>query len=192
MAVQGPPFWALPVPLHLQESRGGRPCPTMGSGHQDPQLSRQLAHHGPVAREVVQSKGPGASAPQSVGASGQLREEQALPCAENLSSWYEVRLSEYYSMSHQRMCPVLPKLPEFLQRQNSDTTETFSEASKTYGNHSHAARFASYETTSALVTLPCPEMNMALWYTLCHHLTSVSLPIQAPGQTLFFYGLVYP
>ncbi len=43
--------------------------------------------HGPRPRTVVRSQGPGASAPQPVGASGQLGKEQALPCAENLFSW---------------------------------------------------------------------------------------------------------
>ncbi len=35
MAVQGPPLRAVPVPLFLYEGRRGRPCPIMGSGHQD-------------------------------------------------------------------------------------------------------------------------------------------------------------
>ncbi len=54
-------------PVSSRRSRGWRPCPVTGSGHQDPQLS------------VVQSQGPGASAPQPVGASGQLGKEQTLP-----------------------------------------------------------------------------------------------------------------
>ncbi len=45
---------------------------------------------------------------------------------------------------------------EFLQRQECGTTETVSEAPREYGirSCSHAARIASYETTSALVTPP--------------------------------------
>ncbi len=35
--------------------RRGCPCPVTGSGRQDPQLSRRLAHSGPVARAVVRS-----------------------------------------------------------------------------------------------------------------------------------------
>ncbi len=83
MAVQGPPLRALPVRPCLHEDRGGCPCPITGSGHQDPQLSQAWPH----ARTVMRSQGPGASAPQPVGASGQLGKEQALPCAENLFSW---------------------------------------------------------------------------------------------------------
>ncbi len=67
MAVQGPALRAFPVPPYLYESRGGCPCPVMGSGHQDPQLSRRLAHYGPVTRAVVRSQGPSAPAPQPVG-----------------------------------------------------------------------------------------------------------------------------
>ncbi len=114
MAVQGPPLRALPVPLH--EGRGGRPCPVTGSGHQDPQLSRRLAHSGPVPRTVVRSQGPGAPAPQPVGASGQLGKEQALPCAENLFSRCGVRLCEYDGTPHGQASPISAKLPEFLQR----------------------------------------------------------------------------
>ncbi len=86
MAVQGPPLRAFPVPPCLYESRGGRTCPDTGSGHQDPQLSRRLAHYGPVTRGVVRSHAPGPLAPQPVGASGQLGKEQTLPCAEDLFS----------------------------------------------------------------------------------------------------------
>ncbi|KAL0185533.1 hypothetical protein M9458_017203, partial [Cirrhinus mrigala] len=55
-------------------------------------------------------------------------------------------------------------LPEFAQRQDGGTTETISEAPGPYGirSRSYAVRIASYETTSALVTLPSPEMGMAL------------------------------
>ncbi len=84
-----------PLSPCLHEGRRGRPCPVTGSGRQDPQLSRRLAHSGPVPRTVVRSQGSGASAPQPVGASGQLGKEQALPCAENLFSWCGVRLGEY-------------------------------------------------------------------------------------------------
>ncbi len=62
---------------------------------QGPQLPLRLAHPGPIPRSVVRSQGLGASAPQPVGASGQLGKEQALPCAENLFSRFGVRLGEY-------------------------------------------------------------------------------------------------
>ncbi len=103
-----------------------------------------------------------------LGASGQLGKEQALPCAENLFSRCGVRLGEYDGMPHGGMCPSSAELPELPQRQECGTTETDSEAhSKAYGirSCSHAAWIASYETTSALATLPGPEVGMAPRYT---------------------------
>ncbi len=47
----------------------------MRIGHQDPWLSRQLTHFGPVARAVLRLQGPGAT--WSTG------KKQAIPCAEN-------------------------------------------------------------------------------------------------------------
>ncbi len=89
--------------------------------------SGSYLENGPLARTVVLSQGPGAPAPQPVGALGQLGKEQALPRPENLFSQYGVRLGEYDSASHQRVCLVHAELPEFLQRQDSGTTETLSE-----------------------------------------------------------------
>ncbi len=100
MAVQGPPLRTLPVSPCLHKGLKGRPCPVMGSWCQNPQLSRRLAHSGPVPRTVVQSQGPGAPAPLSVGASGQLGKEQALPCADNLFTRCGVRLGEYDGTPH--------------------------------------------------------------------------------------------
>ncbi len=180
MAVQGPPLRALLLSPCLHEGRRGRPCPVTGSGRQDPQLSRRLAHSGPVPRTVVRSQGSGASAPQPVGASGQLGKEQALPCADNLFSWCGVRLGEYDGAPHGRACPISAELPEFLQRQDCGSTETVSEAPGAYGirSCSHAARIASYETTSALVALPSPEVGMAPRCTLGEHHTGVSPLLQ--------------
>ncbi len=136
--------------------------------------------HGPRARTVVRSQGPGASAPQPVGASGQLGKEQALPCAENLFSWCGVRLGEYDGTPHRRARPISAELPEFLQRQDCGSTETVSEAPGAYGigSCSHAARIASYETTSALVALPSPEVGMAPRCTSGEHHTGVSPLLQ--------------
>ncbi len=105
--------------------------------------------HGPLARTVVRSQGPGAPAPQPVGASGQLGIEQALPRAEKHFSQYGVKLGECGGASHQRACPVHAELPEFLQRQDGGTTETLSEAPVANGirSRSLAARIASYEIT---------------------------------------------
>ncbi len=136
--------------------------------------------HGTRARTVVRSKGPGASAPQPVGASGQLEKEQALPCTENLFSWCGVRLGEYDGAPHGRARPISAELPEFLQRQDCGSAETVSEAPGAYGirSCSHAARIASYETTSALVALPSPEMGMAPRCTSGEHHTGVSPLLQ--------------
>ncbi len=70
---------------------------------------------------------------------------------------------------------------EFLQRQECGTTETVSEAFGAYGirSCSHAARIASYETTSALATLPGPEVGMAPRYTASRYLPAVS-PLPQP------------
>ncbi len=96
----GPPLRALPVSPCVHEGRRRRPYPVTGSGRQDPQLSRRLAYPSPIQRAVGRSQGLGASAPQPVGASGQLGEEQALPCAENLFSRCEIRLGEYDGTPH--------------------------------------------------------------------------------------------
>ncbi len=92
----------------------------------------------------MRSQGLGASAPQPVGASGQLGKEQTLPCAENLFSRCGVRLGEYDGTPHGRACPSSAELPEFIQRQECGTTETVSEAPGAYGirSYSHATRVA--------------------------------------------------
>ncbi len=85
----------------------------------------RLAYPSPIQRVVGRSQGLGASAPQPVGASGQLGKEQALPCAENLFSLCGVRLAEYDGTPHGGTCPSSAELPEFLQRQECGTTESF-------------------------------------------------------------------
>ncbi len=181
MAVQGPPLRALPVSPCVHKGCRGRPYPVTGSGRQDPQLPRRLAYSSPIQRAVGRSQGLGAPAPQPVGASGQLGKEQALPCAENLFSRCGVRLGEYDGTPHGGTCPSSAELPEFLQRQECGTTETVSEAPGAYGirSCSHAARIASYETTSALATLPGPEVGMAPRYTASRYLPAVS-PLPQP------------
>ncbi len=124
---------------------------------------------------------------QPVGASGQLGKKQALPCAENLYSRCGVRLGEYDGMPHGGTCPSSAELPEFLQRQECGTTETVSEAPGAYGirSCSHTARIASYETTSALATLPGPEVGMAPRYTASGYHPAVSpLPQPLDGPCL--------
>ncbi len=107
--------------------------------------------------------------------------KQALPRAENLFSRCGVRLGEYDGRPHGGTCPSSAELPEFLQRQECGTTETVSEAPGAYGirSCSHAARIASYETTSALATLPGPEVGMAPRYTASRYIPAVS-PLPQP------------
>ncbi len=159
---------ALPVSPCLYEGRRGCPYPAMGSGRQGPQLPRQLAYLGPILKAVVRSQGLGAAAPQPLGALGQLGKEQALPCP---ISFLTVELD---------LVPSSAELHEFLKRQECGSTETVSEASWAYGicSCSHGAQIASYETTSALATLPSPEISK-------HH-SGVSpllqpLPFYGPG-----------
>ncbi len=187
MAVQGPPLRALPVSPCVHEGRRRRPYPVTGGGCQDPQLPRRLAYPSPIQRAVGRSQGLGTPAPQPVGASGQLGKEQALPCADNLFSRCGVRLGEYDDTPHGGTCPSGAELPEFLQRQECGTTETVSEAPGAYGirSCSHAARIASYETTSALATLPGPEVGMAPQYTASGYHPAVSpLPQPLDGPCL--------
>ncbi len=90
------------------------------------------------------------------------------------------RLGEYDGAPHGRARPISAELPEFLQRQDCGSAETVSEAPGAYGirSCSHAARIASYETTSALVALPSPEVGMAPRCTLGEHHTGVSPLLQ--------------
>ncbi len=118
---------------------------------------------------------------------GQLGKEQALPCAENLFSRCGVRLGQYDGTPYRGTCPSSAELPDFLQRQECGTTETVSEAPGAYGirSCSHAARIASYETTSALATLPGPEVGMAPRYTASGYHPAVSpLPQPLDGPCL--------
>ncbi len=161
MAVQGPPLRALPVSPCVHEGCRGRPYPVTGSGRQDPQLPRRLAYSSPIQRAVGRSQGLGAPAPQPVGASGQLGKEQALPCCRGIS-FLGVELdsvSMTARLTEERAQAVLNCLSSFRGR-NVVPLKQFSEAPGAYGirSCSHAARIASYETTSALATLPGPEV----------------------------------
>ncbi len=171
MAVQGPPLQDLPVPPVSSRRSRRAPLPRYGKWASGSSTVSSMAR----AREQLCDHGPGASAPQPVGALGQLGKEHALPCAENLFSWCGVRLGEYDGAPHGIACPISAELPEFLQRQDCGSAETVSEAPGAYGirSCSHAARIASYETTSALVALPSPEMGMASRCTSGEHHTGV-------------------
>ncbi len=144
MAVQGSPVRALPVSPCVHEGRRMRPYPVTGGGCQDPQLPRRLAYPSPIQRAVGRSQGLGAPASQPVGAS------------------MTARLTE--------------ESAQFLQRQECGTTETVSEAPGAYGirSCSHTARITSFETTSALATLPGPKVGMTPRYTASRYLPAVS------------------
>ncbi len=70
-------------------------------------------------------------------------------------------------MTHRGALPVSVELPEFVQRQDSGPTETFSEALGAYGirSHSNAVRVASYEADSALASRSSPVMGVAEYHT---------------------------
>ncbi len=176
MAVQGPPLRALPVRPCLHEDRGGCPCPVTGSGHQDPQLSRAW----PARENSCAITGTwcfGTSASWGFGSTGK-RASSPLRRESLFLVWS--RLGEYEGAPHGRARPISAVLPEFLQRQDCGSAETVSEAPGAYGirSCSHAARIASYETTSALVALPSPEVGMAPRCTLGEHHTGVSPLLQ--------------
>ncbi|KAI2648081.1 hypothetical protein H4Q32_018084 [Labeo rohita] len=90
------------------------------------QLSRRLADSSSLARSVVRTQGSGASAPQSFGASGQLGEEQALPCAEHLFSQDGAELGQHDGTSHGRTCAVGARLSEVFQTQHSGPSKVVS------------------------------------------------------------------
>ncbi|KAI2657311.1 adenylate kinase [Labeo rohita] len=127
---------------------------------------------------VVRTQGPGASAPQPSGASGQLGKEQTLPCAEYLFSWYGVGFGRHVGTSHERVCPVGAELPEPIQTQDSSPSQTFSEASGAYGSRSYAAQTASYKTAPALALQPDPEMGMAPQHVPGQRYPGMSPPFQ--------------
>ncbi len=186
MAVQGPPLWALPVPPCLHEGRGGRPCPVMGSGHQDPQLSRAW----PARENSCAITGTwcfGTSASWGFGSTGK-RASSPLRRESLFLVWS--RLGEYDGTPHGRAHPISAELPEFLQRQDCGSAETVSEAPGAYGIRSHAARIASYETTSALVALPSPEVGMAPRCTSGEYHTGVSPLLQPLDRPCLSTGRV--
>ncbi|KAI2661350.1 ORF V: Enzymatic polyprotein [Labeo rohita] len=180
VSVQSASIWPLPLSPRLYESRGGCPVPSLADGHSHPQLSRRLASHSSLARSVVRTEGLGAPAPQPSGPSGQPREEQTLPSAEDLFSRCGAGLGQYDSPPHQRARAVSAEVSGVIQTQNSGPSQNISEAPGAYGSRSRsdAARPASYETASALVTRSSPEMGMAPWHTPDWRFPAVSPPVQ--------------
>ncbi len=192
ISVQGPALRAGPVSPRLHESRGGSPCSHERTGRSHPQLSRRLAHSCSVSGAVMRTQGFGAQSPQSVGPSGQLGKEQTRPSAEDLFSRYGVGFGRTVSTPHRGTCSVGVELPEYIQGQDSGPTETFSEAPGAYGSRSgsNPARFASYETASALASRPSPEMGVATRHVpsgnhsgMPPNLQPVVRPLVSPGRS---------
>ncbi len=98
-----------------------------------------------------------------VGTSGQPGKEQTLPYTEDLFSRHGVGLGQPHSTSLRGACSVNAEMPGVPPAQEGGSTETFSQAPGAYGilSRYHAARIASYETTSALAPRPSPEVGMA-------------------------------
>ncbi len=131
----------------------------------------------PVLSTVVRTQGYGAQSPQPVGASGQPGKEQTLPYAEDLFSRHGVGLGQPHSTSLKAACSVNAEMSGVFPPQEGGSTETFSEAPGANGilSYGHTARIASYETASALVSRPGPEMGMAP-----RHVPGLSHPVLLP------------
>ncbi len=163
ISVQSPALRAVPVAPCLHESSGGSPGSPERTGRAHSKLPRRLAYTSSVAGPVMRTQGHGALAPQPVGPSGQLGKEQTLPGAEDLFSRYGVRLGQSDSAPHAGTRSVGVELLEYIQEQDSGTTETVSEAPGAYGGcgGGHAAGAAPYETASTLAPWPSPEVGVA-------------------------------
>ncbi len=159
----GPALRAVPIAPCLHESSGGSPGSPERTGRAHSKLPRRLAYTSSVAGPVMRTQGHGALAPQPVGPSGQLGKEQTLPGAEDLFSRYGVRLGQSDSAPHAGTRSVGVELLEYIQEQDSGTTETVSEAPGAYGGcgGGHAAGAAPYETASTLAPWPSPEVGVA-------------------------------
>ncbi len=140
----------------------------------------------------MRTQGFGAQSPQPVGPSGQLGKEQTRPSAEDLFSRYGVGFGQTVSTPHRGTCSVGVELPEYIQGQDSGPTETFSEAPGAYGSRSgsNPARFASYETASALASRPSPEMGVEMRHVpsgnhsgMPSNLQPVVRPLVSPGRS---------
>ncbi len=174
MAVQGPPLWALPVYLCVHGGRRKRPYPVMGSGRQNPQLPRRLAYPSPIQRAVGRLQGLGASAPQPVGASGQLGKEQALPCAENPFLRVELdSVSMTARLTEDRAQAVL-NCPSSFRGRNVVPLKPFQ-------------RHLGHMASAAAVT-PLGLLHMRPLQHWLQQSPSIVAASSAPGRTLPFYG----
>ncbi len=179
---------AGPVSPRLHESLGGSPCSHERTlNYLDDwlilaQSREQLCEHRDLVLSHLSQLGP----------SGQLGKEQTRPSAEDLFSRYGVGFGRTVSTPHRGTCSVGVELPEYIQGQDSGPTETFSEAPGAYGSRSgsNPARFASYETASALASRLSPEMGVATRHVpsgnhsgMPPNLQPVVRPLVSPGRS---------
>ncbi|KAL0203247.1 hypothetical protein M9458_001265, partial [Cirrhinus mrigala] len=171
---------ARPPHVFMKIAAAALTPPTARAGQSHPQLPRRLADSSSVSGVGLRTQGPGAAAPSPIGPSGQLGEEQALPCAEHLFSLCGVRLSHHDSAPFIRPRSVNAELLELLQAQDSGPTETISEAPGAFRirSHSHAAWITSHETASALASRPSPKMGMVPRHTSSGYHSDMSPPVQ--------------
>ncbi len=158
MAVQGPHLRTLPVSQCVHEGCRGHPYPVTGSGRQDPQLPRRLAYPSPIQRAESRADHRDLVLRHLSQLALWVNWEKSKLSPVQRISFLGVELDSV-SMTVRLTEECSAELPKFLQRQECCTTETVSEAPGAYGirSCSHAARIASYETTSALATLPVPR-----------------------------------
>ncbi|KAL0177313.1 hypothetical protein M9458_026207, partial [Cirrhinus mrigala] len=105
---------------------------------------------------------------------------EKVPCAEHLFSRCGVRLGHHDSAPFIRLRSVNAELLELFQAQDSDPTETISEAPGAFRicSHGHAARVTSHETASALASQPSPEIGMAPRHTSSGYHSDLSPSVQ--------------
>ncbi len=194
ISVQGPALRAVPVTSRLHQSHGGGPCSPERTGCAHPQLPRRLAHTCTVSRAVVHTQGPGAQAPQPVGPSGQLGKEQTRANAEDLFSRHGVGFSQPDSTPYPGTCSVGAELPQDFIRQDCGPTETLSEAPGAYGCScgDSSAQSAPYETASALVPWPNPEVGVETRYSPGSDYTGLLQNLQPVVRSLVPLGRSTP
>ncbi len=194
ISVQGPALRAVPVTSRLHQSHGGGPCSPERTGCAHPQLPRRLAHTCTVSRAVVRTQEPGAQAPQPVGPSGQLGKEQTRANAEDLFSRHGVGFSQPDSTPYPGTCSVGAELPQDFIRQDCGPTETLSEAPGAYGCScgDSSAQSAPYETASALVPWPNPEVGVETQYSPGSDYTGLLQNLQPVVRSLVPLGRSTP
>ncbi len=183
MAVQGPPLRSLPVPPCLHEG----PLPRYGKWASGSSTVSSMAH----AREQLCDHRDLVLRHLSQLGLRVNWEKSKLSPAQRIS-FLGVKLdsvSMTARLTDERAQSVLNCLSAFRGR----TVVPLKQFQRLLGHYgirscSHAARIASYETTSALVALPSPEMGMAPRYTSGEHHTGVSPLLQPLDGPCFSTG----